>query len=185
MSNRRVRIVLLCEDSQQESFVRRFLQGTGWNNREIRVEKSPNAKGAAEQWVRERFPKELLAYRNRSSRAASALVAVIDADIRSVLQRSDELCAACREEGVSFRSEGESVAIVIPKRNIETWIRYLEEIPGTGVDEEIKYPKLQRERECKPAVDRLLELCKTTGLPANAPPSLTAACSEYKSRIGR
>jgi hypothetical protein len=53
MSIRRVKIVLLCEDSQHEAFARRFLGGMGWNTREIRVEKSPSAGGSAEQWVRE------------------------------------------------------------------------------------------------------------------------------------
>lgn len=55
MSIRRVRIVLLCEDSQQEAFTRRFLEGMGWDTRELRIEKSPSAKGSAEQWVREGF----------------------------------------------------------------------------------------------------------------------------------
>jgi len=59
MSSRRVQIVLLCEDSQHEAFVRRFLVGMGWETRGMRVEKSPSAGGSAEQWVRIRFPKEL------------------------------------------------------------------------------------------------------------------------------
>jgi len=65
MSSRRVKIVLLCEDSQQEAFTRRFLAGMGWNTRELRVEKSPSAKGSAEQWVREKFPSEIKVYRQR------------------------------------------------------------------------------------------------------------------------
>ena len=40
MSKRRVQIVILCEDNQHEAFIRRFLKGMGWNNREFRVEKS-------------------------------------------------------------------------------------------------------------------------------------------------
>lgn len=65
MNIRRVKIVLLCEDSQHEAFVRRFLKGMSWNTREIRVEKSPSAGGSAEQWVRENFPRELKIYRQR------------------------------------------------------------------------------------------------------------------------
>ena len=56
MSKRRVQIVILCEDNQHEAFIRRFLKGMGWNNREFRVEKSPSAEGAAEQYVKDRFP---------------------------------------------------------------------------------------------------------------------------------
>jgi len=43
MSMRRVMIVLLCEDSQHESFVRRFLKTMGWDTRQLRVEKAPSA----------------------------------------------------------------------------------------------------------------------------------------------
>jgi hypothetical protein len=182
VSKRRVRIVLLCEDSQHESFVRRFLKAMGWETREMRVEKNPPPPegGAADQWVRERFPKELSEYRQRRQRAASALVTVFDADVRSLAEREDQLRESCRSAGVPFRDNRDSVAIVIAKRNVETWIRYLE---GTNVDEETPYPKLQRERDCKGAVDRLLELCRTSGLPQNAPTSLAAACDEYTSRI--
>ena len=45
MSVRRAKLVLLCEDSQQEAFTRRFLEGMGWNTREIRVEKKPHGEG--------------------------------------------------------------------------------------------------------------------------------------------
>jgi hypothetical protein len=58
MSIRRVKIVLLCEDSQHEAFARRFLEGMRWNMRELRVEKSPTARGSAAQWVKETFPAE-------------------------------------------------------------------------------------------------------------------------------
>jgi hypothetical protein len=84
MTNRRVKIVILCEDSQHEAFTRRFLKGMGWNTREIRVEKSPSGRGAGTQWVIVKFPEELAIYRKRSSQAASALIAMIDADNRSL-----------------------------------------------------------------------------------------------------
>ena len=88
MSKRRVKIVVLCEDSQHEAFIRRFLKGMGWDTRVIRIEKSPSALGAAEQWVREKFAYELMAYRQRRQRAASALMTMIDADKKDVLDRS-------------------------------------------------------------------------------------------------
>jgi len=180
MSSRRVKITLLCEDSQHESFVRRFLKGMGWNTREIRVEKSPAATGSAEQWVRETFPKELEIYRNRSHKAATGLIAVIDADTMEVLERMNEFKAICSTQNVSFRTENDAVAIVVPKRNIETWIYYLN---GQQVTEENSYPKLSKERECKSVVNNLVKICKTTGINQDAIPSLLTACEEYKSRI--
>ena len=50
------KVVLLCEDSQQEAFARRFLVRAGWHPRALRVEKSPQGRGSGEQWVRDRFP---------------------------------------------------------------------------------------------------------------------------------
>jgi len=180
MSIRRVRIVLLCEDSQQEAFTRRFLKEMGWNTRELRVEKSPSATGSAEQWVRERFPAELRVYRQRKHRAASALIAMIDADLRDVQDRIRDFEETCNSLHLPFRTDDEAVAIAIPKRNIETWIRHLN---GEEVDERNIYPKLGRERECNRAALNLVRLCKMTGLRDNAPPAMVHACGEYNMRI--
>ena len=180
MSIRRVKIVLLCEDSQHEAFTVRFLKGMGWNTRELRVEKNPAARGSAEQWVREKFPDELRFYRQRRQRAASGLIAMVDADTRDVQDRINEFEAGCNAKQIPFRAYNEAVAIGVPKRNIETWIHYLN---GQQVNEQDDYPKLDRERACKPAVNNLVQLCKSTGLRPDAPPSLVAACDEYRNRI--
>jgi hypothetical protein len=180
MSIRRVKIVFLCEDSQHEAFTRRFLKGMGWNTRELRVEKSPSATCSAEQWVRREFPNELRIYRRRRQHAASALIAMIDADTKGVRDRILEFETECKSREMPFRTRDESVGIAIPKRNIETWIHYLN---GEAVNEDDVYPKLDRERGCKPAVDKLIEWCTSTGLPADAPSSLSAACDEYALRI--
>jgi hypothetical protein len=180
MSIRRVKIVLLCEDSQHEAFTRRFLEGMGWNMREMRVEKSPTARGSAEQWVKGRFPAELKVYRQRRQKAASGLIAMIDADAEEVQDRISEFEAACGAQQTPFRADGETVAIVVAKRNIETWIHYLN---GRQVNEQNSYAKLERERGCKPAVNNLVHQCKSTGLTGETPPSLATACNEYRERI--
>ncbi len=180
MTTRRVKIVLLCEDSQHEAFTRRFLNGMGWNTRELRVEKSPSARGSAEQWVRERFSIELKVYRQRRQRAASALITMLDADLKSVEDRINEFEEECVSRQTPFRKDDEAVASAVPKRNIETWICYLN---GEKVDEQTIYDKLNRERKCKPAVDNLVDLCQSTGLSGDAPASLSAACEEYNGRV--
>jgi hypothetical protein len=45
------------------------------------------------------------------------------------------------------------------------------------------YPKLERQRDCKGAVNNLAEQCNTTGLRANAPSALVMACDEYRNKI--
>lgn len=177
---RRVRLVLLCEDGQHECFVRRFLKARGWQTGEMYVVKSPEARGAAEQWVRKRYPLELAEYRIRSARAATGLMVMIDADAHGVEERGNELDAACTEQGISPRRPDEAVAVLVPKRNIETWIHFLE---GHDVDEQREYRKLQRERECRPAIERLHGYCSGPGLPEEAPDSLRTACLDYKKRI--
>jgi hypothetical protein len=183
MKSRRVGITLLCEDSQHEAFIRRFLKKMGWETQGMRVEKNPAAKGAAEQWVRDLFPTELTNHRQRNKRARSVLIAMIDADNKSVVDRIKEFEEVCKGRNVPFRSNNECAAFAIPKRNIETWIRYLS---GEKVceDENKSYSsKLTRERLCDPAVKNLVRLCQTAGLPSDAPDSLLAACEEYATRI--
>ncbi len=136
--------------------------------------------GSAEQWVREKFVDEIKAYRQRVARAASGLIVMIDADSNSVTERINQFAGVCSSHGIPFRAEEESVAIGVPKRNIETWIHYL---TGNPADEQTDYPRLDRERSCKPAVERLVKLCKSTELAIDAPPSLAAACHEYNLRI--
>jgi hypothetical protein len=68
--SRGVQWVLLCEDRQQEVFVRRFFKKAGWSTQRLRVEFAPPGRGSAVQFVRERFPKELSAYRGNRNRLA-------------------------------------------------------------------------------------------------------------------
>ena len=89
---RRVGTVLLCEDSQHEAFVRRFLKKRRLVTGHLRVEKCPD--GSAEQFVRKQYPIELAALRARY--AKSALIVVID---ESACQSHVETLAAMCEAG--------------------------------------------------------------------------------------
>jgi hypothetical protein len=72
----------------------------------------------------------------------------------------------------------EAIAIFVPKRNIETWIRYLQ---GETVNEEAVYAKFKNnEAVCKTAVEDLADRCYSQSLPEDAPLSLQAACGELQ-----
>lgn len=174
--SRSVQVVILCEDRQHEAFARRFLVRIGIGARLQRVERSPQGCGSAEQFVREQFAKELEYYRSRSHRVEQALVVIVDADRLNVAERIS------RVERQSARRDGERVAMFVPARNIETWISYLD---GISVNESDNYPFLDRESECKRHVDRLVEMCEQGELRHPAPPSLEAACIEYRARLRR
>jgi len=178
--SRNVNVVILCEDRQHEVFARRFLERAGSGHRILRVELSPKGRGSAEQFVRERFAKELAYYRARRNRVGQALIVLIDADGRDVTDRIRQVESRCVEVGNERRQAGERVAIFVPARNIETWFAYL---GGQTVNENDKYPRLERERDCKQHVDCLYDMCQRGGLRQPSPPSLEAACVEYHSRL--
>ncbi|WP_437225981.1 hypothetical protein SH661x_004344 [Planctomicrobium sp. SH661] len=179
--SRGVQLVLLCEDRQHETFVRRFLEKAGWSTRRMRVEMAPPGKGSAEQFVRDRFPNELAAYRSNRNRVAQGLIVVRDGDNKGVTDRIQELSNACVAEGIEPRRDDEAVAILIPTWNIEAWLAYL---GGSSVDDtKGNYPRLDRARDCQPYVEALHDMCQQGVLRRPAPASLEAACTEYRKLI--
>ncbi len=178
--SRNVNVVILCEDRQHESFARRFLARMGRSNRVQRVLISPKGRGSGEQFVRECFAEELNYYRERQHRVQQALVVLIDADKRAVASRVSQVEGAASAAGVQPREASERVAIFVSARNIETWFAYLD---GQTVNEKEDYPRLKRERDCQRHVDILSGMCQVGELRQPSPPSLDAACEEYRTRL--
>lgn len=176
MSRRKVAMVILCEDRQQEVFARHYLIQCGVPRTKIRTNICPKGKQAGEQYVREQYPLEVKAHRSKSSFLSIGLTVVIDADRRTVQERLKQLDEALQGSSQQRRQDEERIGIFAPKRNIETWIHYLS---GTDVDEETAYPKLQCESDCKPLVEDLGRRC-AKGLESDAPDSLQQACPELK-----
>jgi hypothetical protein len=171
-----VHTIILCEDLQLECFVRRFLIKQGWSSRQIRTIAIPPS-GAGINWLQEKLPNELRAYRSRNARAQTCLVVGCDADQHTVESRIQTLRNACVAAQVPFRTDVERIALAIPKRNIETWLAYLR---GTSVDELQAYPKYKYESECRDQVARLDGMCRSQNLePKPPPPSLVSACGEF------
>lgn len=177
MTKRTVQLVILCEDLQQEVFARHFFINHGFHPRKIRVQRSPKGQGSGEQYVRQRYPQEVKAYRSRSTYQSVCLAVVIDADTQPVVHRLSELDTALESASQQKRQSEERIALFVPKRNIETWIHYLK---GTAVDEITAYPKLAREGDCKAEVRKLTQDICPVGLPQDAPPSLHTACDELQ-----
>ncbi len=178
--SRTVNVVILCEDRQHEAFARRFLQNTGMDIRNLRVEISPKGRGSAEQFVRKKYTSELLYYRGRKHRVQQALIVMIDADRREIAARIDQVEGDAVEAGHQRRQADERVAIFVPARNIETWIAYLD---GKDVNENDSYPRLDRPRDCQRHVNHLYKMCQQGSLQPPSPPALDTACDEYRSRL--
>lgn len=103
-----VGIALLCEDSQTDSFVRQFLKHRNLRARDIATAPLPSGSQSGEQWVRQRFPKELQAIRRRRG---SYLIVVTDADTHSIVKRRQQLDAECKRCNVSPRGNEDPVLI--------------------------------------------------------------------------
>ena len=169
-------VVLLCEDKQTDAFMRRFL-ARRFKPRQIKTLPLPEGRQSGEQWVRCQYPAELKAIRQRDG---AFLVVVTDADNLTTVQRRQQLDQECQARGVPGRSNEDRALVVTPKRNIETWLAWLSG-DETAVSERDEHPKLQRERDCKPMVERLYEMCHVAQKLDNpCPPSLSEACEEYR-----
>ena len=177
MSQRRVQIVILCEDRQQEVFARSFLKKRGFTGL-IRPKICPPGSQAGEQYVRTQYPVEVKAYRPNRNRVAIGLVVLIDADTGTLEARLNELASVLNKDKQENRGSNEAIAIFVSKRNIETWIHYLQ---GETVNEEAVYAKFKNnEAVCKTAVEDLADRCSSQSLPEDAPRSLQAACGELQ-----
>lgn len=178
---RNIRVVILCEDRQHETFIRRFLKLQRFNRRNLRVEKSPQGRGSGEQFVRERFPVELKALRSKGAEHVY-LIVMTDGDSRGVAARNSTLAAACGEHGIAPPGASERVLVCVPTWNIETWFAYLR---GEAVDERHDdYPKYERESDCATEVETLAEMCRSRDLRQPSPPSLNDACADYQRVFG-
>jgi hypothetical protein len=149
VAERIAEIVVLGEDLNQANFARHYLQRKGHHTRTIRVVVAPGGRGSGEQYVREHYPDEVGYYRNRSARRRAALVVLIDADMKSVSDRERELQTGLARTGAALREPHEAIALLIPKRNVETWIYCLH---GEDVDEVTDYtPRKDVHERIKPA----------------------------------
>jgi len=164
-------VVVLCEGKQDEVFLRRFLKSSGINRRRIRVRRCPPGLGSGKQFVQNEYAKEAAEHRRRATFMHNiALIVMHDCDTSTV----EECRAVLDPEG---RQPGERIALLFPKRSIETWIRFL--VDGQAVDESIRYPELQRESECHDVADRLARKQEYV-LSAIVPSSLRDACPEIR-----
>jgi hypothetical protein len=158
------RVIVLAEDQCHQRFVHGYLRRLGYLPHDIRDAELPSGRGCGEQWVRERYEREVREYRRRSARAATALVAVIDADRGDVNRRLQQFHQALIQARLAQRTPDERIVHLVPKRSIETWILCLN---GGAVDEETDYSQEDIAKQVAPAATALFEWSR----PNNTPPS--------------
>src|SRR5690606_23515650 len=103
----------------------------------IRFDSAPSGTGAAEAWVRKRYPREVRLLRAKRHQRDLCLVAVRDGDCVGVIRRKLELDQELQFEELEPRQAGERIATPVPSWSIETWLLALlgdaelpEDVPG-------------------------------------------------------
>jgi hypothetical protein len=174
--------VVLAEDQCQQIFVRRYLYLLGYEKHDIHPEPISLRRGSGEQWVRQRYANAVAAYRRRSSRAQTTLIAIIDADSGDVQRRQRQFDQALRDAGLLPRSADERIVHLIPKWSIESWILCLN---GRTVDENASYRnEADIDPQIAPAAGVLFEWTRPNSeVPEHCAPSLRLATEELH-RIG-
>ena len=180
MADRYTQVVILCEDYMHFNFARRYLIQRGIEGRRIRGNVAPSGRGAGSQYVLNGYPKEVKAIRSRGYLRAG-LVAVVDADVCSVQQRLRQFDDALVESRQSGRVETERIALLAPKRNVETWVFHL---LGNEVNEEDDYKRHVAPSSLKRAIDAFADVCPSKAADISVP-SLRHACKELTAFLSR
>lgn len=174
-----VQAIVLCEGLQDSVFVRRTLIELGYDTRRIRILSFPhNGQGSAEQYVREQYAGAVRSHRSRAARMKTVLVVHTDADTSTVQERYDSLEEQLDAAGLSRRAAREAIAVLIPKRNTETWIHFLD---GRSVDEDTAYPKFTgHEADARSAADAFAVHGRNSTSPEHALPSIIRGLQEIR-----
>lgn len=179
MAARNLRFIVLAEDHTHQHFVRSWLKSAGVEPRDIFLRKvAADATGdGGEKYVRQQYATEVQYYRSKANHQRIALIVVVDADTGTVARRHQQLEDALDQGGVPPRETGERIAILVPRRNIETWLQAL---VGTTVDEVTDHKRaVQRDamEACIAAGDGFAAFLRRPPMTTDLP-SLTAARTE-------
>lgn len=107
--------LVLCEDQQHEAFARRFLKKTKnvTHYDQIRVERAPLGRGAADHFVQENFIRWLRVLHHPKG-ANEFLVVVLDGDRFGVDGHLRQLDQACKRQDEPLRFSADRVSVIIP-----------------------------------------------------------------------
>ena len=172
MGSRGTRIVIVCEDEKHRSFALQTFNELGQHYRVLRCIPCPPGRGAAEQWVRQRYAEEVCVHRRRaSSQRGLTLVVIIDADMQTVDFRHKQLADVLNGSDQPKRGPNEPIVIWVPKRNIETWVADL--LQGNA-NEEDDYKNKVHGADYQLAANRFVDRYRN---PGSRPPELLPSMS--------
>lgn len=184
-------VTILCEDIDQERFIRQYLICCGLDDRKIKDFGNPKGKTIKNNnaLILKHYPELIKSYRSRKYRNI-AVVVMIDADEDSLDDRMRSLNIALDETAGNLNKDprlpNEKVAIFVPARNIETWFYYINNnMEGQECNENTDYKDKKMSAEerielAKRSAQKLAtEICHQ-GVDRITLPSLRYACRELQ-----
>lgn len=176
MVARDLRVTVLAEDTTHHNFVRQWLRAEGVDTKHRFIAVPAGVGGAGEKHVRERFADEVTYYRQKANSQRIGLVVVIDADAETVARRRVQLAEQLKTAGIGPCAAGERIAILVPRRNVETWLTFFD--GSDSVDEETDYKRPHAPpSHCREAGSAFADLLNREPRPGDLP-SLVAAREE-------
>ena len=172
----RPQLMILCEDKAHLDFITGYCLAAGWEDRGIILrEFCPPGTQSAEQWVRERYERTVSTFRGKHGQGRNVvLLVMIDADNLAPADRRNQL-----EKNLP-RVKGEPVAILVPKRNIQSWMAYLEgQFENEDRDHKHQFQKGWPIRKSGQSLRARCLAAQNDDFPA----SLSDACREWQERI--
>lgn len=174
--SRKVTAVVLCEDKQSQTVLRRYLKERGFAR--VRLLPLPAGQGCGSQYVREQYAKEVS--RQRDGSVAQVLVVHIDADNLTVESRHRELAEELKGANIAQRARDEPIALVVPRWETETWLHHY--LGRPDVVETERYPKFKDDEAeaAKPTVAALVELVDGRAIAPTNIPSIARTVEELR-----
>jgi hypothetical protein len=175
-------VVILAEDERHRMLLHRHLRKRGYSHHRIRIAPwFPNFTTPCLSFVKAEYPHQVQSLRDKAHRVTSALFVVADADDATVAERLRDLDDLLPASGKARRGDDEHIAVVVARRNIETWMFFL---AGNEVDEESDYKPQCRSFDNGEYARRFADFTwPRRELSANCPPSLRHACEAELTRL--
>lgn len=115
------RIVLVCEDWRSSRFARGFLSAANIDERCVDAQTNPG--GSGHDWVKAKFADEV-ANLGRFAEGRGVL-GLLDEDGQGAAVRENEVVARLAARGLPSLAAHEGRCLLLPARNIETWLYWL------------------------------------------------------------
>ena len=167
---------VLCEDVQMRAFIQAVLAEHDVGSGKIRFSNCPPGKGCGEAFVKRELPREIeILHATNYNR--KVLIVCTDADRFKVDERIRQLENEVKSQRLKWNRSAELVVLWVPKREIETWIHFLQ---GEQVDEETSYRHSGRPVSCKKEATLFSKYCQDIEeIDCSMVPSLMNAKQEY------